>query len=80
MPGTPQDRRYVIFAGPEQPGGPSRYIAEDGKAVTNNLRQAANFLTHGEAAEFAKQKNITLNDVRYIGLVDFTRRRRGDTL
>jgi hypothetical protein len=75
MPGTPQDRRYVIFAGPEQHGGASRYIAEDGRAVTDNLRQAANFLTHGEAAEFAKQKNITLNDVRYIGLADFTLRR-----
>jgi hypothetical protein len=75
MPGTPQDRRYVIFAGPEQHGGASRFIAEDGKAVTDNLRQAANFLTYAEAVEFAKQKNITLNEARYIGLADFTARR-----
>ena len=75
MPGAPQDRRYVIFAGPGQHGGASRYIAEDGKAITDNLRQAANFLTHDKAVEFAKQKNIALNDVRYIGLADFTPRR-----
>ena len=75
MPGTPQDRRYVIYDGREQHRGASRYIAEDGKTVTDNLRQAANFLTHAEAVEFAKQKNIILNEVRYIGLADFTARR-----
>ena len=76
MPRT-QDRRYVIFAGPEQHSGRgSRYVAEDGTTITGKLRQAASFVMHAEALEFAKGKNITLDDVtRYIGLVDFTPRR-----
>jgi hypothetical protein len=68
---------YVIFAGPEQhgnsrsdSGGRSRYIANDGQKVTDDVLHAASFLTHGEALEFAKEKDITLNDVtRYIGQV-----------
>ena len=69
----------MIFAGPEQHGSSrgdsgsrSRYIANDGNKVTDDVLHAASFLTNGEALEFAKEKDITLNDVtRYIGQVNW---------
>jgi len=60
---------YVIFAGPDQigRGGITRYIADDGTETEDN-KKAARFVTHGDAAEFAKRKGIVFNDVtRYIG-------------
>ena len=64
---------YVIFAGPEQQGGGSRYIGNDGTPTDKD--HAARFVTHGDAQDFAKAKNITLNDVtRYIGQEEFTYR------
>jgi hypothetical protein len=66
-------RAYVIFAGPEQRGGGSRYIGEDGAATDKD--HAARFVTHSDAQDFAKERRILLNDVtRYIGQEDFTYR------
>ncbi len=63
----------MIFAGPEQYGGRSRYVADDG-TVTDKAH-AATFVTFGDAQDFAKAKSIVLNDVtRYIGQEDFTYR------
>ena len=73
MPRTKRYRAYVIFAGPEQHAGGSRYIAPDGTVTDKD--HAVQFVTHGDALEFAKAKNITLNDVtRYIGQEEFTSR------
>lgn len=66
-----RETRWVIFASPEQHDGPSHYIAEDGKKVTQNRLLAASFYTHSEAVAFAKEKKITLGAVPYIGQVDY---------
>jgi hypothetical protein len=63
---------YVIFAGPQQFGGPgTQYIAEDGSRTGIKAR-AAKFYSHYDAVEFAKQKNIELTAITYIGQEDFT--------
>ena len=71
MPRKPKTL-WVIFAGPQQHGGPgTRYIAKDG-TVTGIKSRAAKFYSHGEAVEFAQHKKIKLTATRYIGQEDFT--------
>ena len=63
---------FVIFAGPQQHGRPgTQYIAEDGRRTGIKAR-AAKFYSFTEAKEFAKQKNIELTALIYIGQEDFT--------
>ncbi len=63
---------FVIFVGPQQHGRPgTRYIAEDG-TVTEIRSRAAKFYSFADAQEFAKQMNITLTAITYIGQDDFT--------
>jgi hypothetical protein len=63
---------YVIFAGPQQFGRPgTRYVAKDG-TETDIKSRAAKFYSHYDAVEFAKQKNIELTAITYIGREDFT--------
>jgi hypothetical protein len=63
---------FVIFAGPQQHGRPgTRYIAKDG-SKTEIKSHAAKFDTHADAEEFAKQKNVKLTELTYIGQDDFT--------
>ena len=61
MPKTKRYKAYVVFAGPEQHGGPSRYIRDDGTVTDRD--HAARFVTLGDAQDFAKAKGIVLNDV-----------------
>lgn len=59
----------VIFTGPDQigRGGITRYIADHG-TETDHAENAARLVTHGNAAEFAKRKDIVVNDMpRCIG-------------
>jgi hypothetical protein len=63
---------FVMFAGPQQFGRPgTRYIAKDGKQTGIKAR-AAKFYSFTEAKEFAKEKNIELTALIYIGQEDFT--------
>jgi len=63
---------FVIFYWPAQFGRPgTRYIAKDGGQTDLRLN-AAKFWTQTEAKEFAKQKNIELTEITYIGQEDFT--------
>lgn len=62
----------MIFAGPQQFGRPGTgYIGKDGNRTDISLN-AAKFWTRAEAQEFAKQKNIELTEITYIGQEDFT--------
>lgn len=64
---------YVIFAGPEQYKGRSRYISKEGDIADLKV-SAARFVTFGDAQEFAEKHGIKLNDVtRYIGIEYFTK-------
>lgn len=64
--------KYVIFARPEQHGGPgTSYIADDG-TITDKKHRAAKFDSFAEAEEFAIMKNIRLTETKYIGPVDFS--------
>jgi hypothetical protein len=65
--------RWVIFARPQQHGGPgSLFIAGDG-TKTESREKAEKFNTAQAAKDFAKRKNITLDGaMTYIGQMDFT--------
>jgi len=63
---------FVIFAGPQQHGGPgTHYIATDG-TVTSIKSHAAKFYIFSDAKEFPKRGNIPLDASTYIGQEDFT--------
>ena len=63
--------KWVIFAGPQLIKGPgTRYIAPDG-TITGEKRNAKKFVSHRDATDFAKSKNIKVNGTRYIGQEDF---------
>jgi hypothetical protein len=64
---------WVIFAMPQAHRGPNnRFVAKDG-TKTDSRTLAARFYTHGDAQEFAKEKNIKLDGaMTYIGQLDFT--------
>ncbi len=63
---------FVIFAGPQQHGRPgTRYIAYDGTRA-HIKSHAAKFYSFADAQEFAREKNIELTAVTYIGQEDFT--------
>ncbi|CBE68069.1 protein of unknown function [Candidatus Methylomirabilis oxygeniifera] len=63
---------FVIFAGPQQHGGPGTcYIAQDG-TITGIRSRAAKFYSFAEAERFAKARNITLSAITYIGQEGFT--------
>ena len=63
---------WVIFAGPQQFGGPgTQYIDKDGKP-TDIRGRAAKFYTSTYVQEFAKMMNIKLTETTYIGQEDFT--------
>ncbi len=62
---------FVIFTSPQQHGRPgARYIAKDG-TKTEIISQAAKFYSFADAQEFAKQMNIELTALTYIGQDDF---------
>jgi len=62
---------FAIFAGPQQHDHPgTRYIAKDG-TKTEIISQAAKFYSFADAQEFAKQMNIELTALTYIGQDDF---------
>ncbi len=62
---------FVIFTSPQQHGLPgTRYIAKDG-TKTEIISQAAKFYSFADAQEFAKQMNIELTALTYIGHDDF---------
>ena len=61
----------VIFALPQQLGGPGTvYYAEDA-SITDIKSKAAKFLTFDDAKDFAEKNNIELTAVTYIGLEAF---------
>jgi hypothetical protein len=63
---------YVIFAGPLQQDGPgTHYIAKDGTTTTSKVH-AAKFYLRIDAVEFARKKEIPLNDHTYIDLENFS--------
>jgi hypothetical protein len=62
---------FVIFASPQNFGGPNRYFAKDGR-VTDISSLAAKFWTWDDAKTFALEKRIELNQLRHIGQEDFT--------
>nr|WP_281720751.1 hypothetical protein [Nitrosomonas nitrosa] len=62
---------FVIFASPQNFGGPNRYFAKDG-SVTNISSLAAKFWTWSDAKTFAEEKGIELNKLHQIGQEDFT--------
>jgi hypothetical protein len=63
---------FVIFAGPQQHGSPgTRYIATNGE-TTDIKSRAAKFHSFAAAQDFAKERSITLTDIKYIGQEDFT--------
>ena len=58
---------FVIFAGPEQHGGPgTHYISKEG-ATTTYRHDAARFYSFPDAEDFAERHNITLTAMTYIG-------------
>ena len=58
---------FVILTNPQQYGRPgTRYIAKDG-TKTEIISQAAKFYSFADAQEFAKQMNIELTALTYIG-------------
>ena len=62
---------FVILTNPQQYGRPgTRYIAKDG-TKTEIISQAAKFYSFADAQEFAKQMNIELTALTYIGQDDF---------
>jgi hypothetical protein len=62
---------FVILTSPQQHGRPgARYIAKDG-TKTEMISQAAKFYSFADAQEFAKQMNIELTALTYIGQDDF---------
>ena len=62
---------FVIFTSPQQHGRRgTRYIAKDG-TKTEIISQAAKFYSFADAQEFAKQMNIELTELTYIGQDDF---------
>lgn len=65
--------RWVIFARPQQRGGPgNRFVAGDGTETESHSR-AAKFHTWESAQEFAKEMGVTLDGaMRYIGQMDFS--------
>ena len=63
---------FVIFAGPQQHGGPgTRYITGNGQA-TDLKSRAAKFFSRADAQDFAEERGITLTDIKFIGQEDFT--------
>lgn len=63
---------WIIFAGPQQHGGPgTRYIARNGQA-TDLKSQAAKFSSRSFAEDFAKENGILLTEITYLGEVEFT--------
>jgi len=68
--------RYVVMAATHSQGGapgrPDSFFAEDG-SVTQFRDRAAKFFTGPEAFDFAKRKNIDLNQTtRYVHSMDFS--------
>lgn len=67
-----KNKRYVIFDGPQQRGGPgTRYFSDDGTS-TEYRSKAAKFFTATDAIDFAKRYNILIDALHYIGIEDFT--------
>src|SRR5262245_28651568 len=70
--GLKPNQQYVIFDGPVQHGGPgTRYISNDGTS-TDHIGKAAKFLTPSDAFSFAHKKNILLNALHRVAIVDVT--------
>ena len=62
---------FVIFASPENYGGPSSYCDKEGN-VTIERSRAVRFNTRKEALAFAKQNDIDLSGIiAYVGLEEF---------
>ncbi|MEP6959154.1 MAG: hypothetical protein ABI980_10540 [Nitrospirota bacterium] len=65
-------RCFVIFAGPQQQGGPGiHYISKDG-IPTAYRHEAAKFDTLQDAKDFLEHKHVALTATTYIGQEDFT--------
>jgi hypothetical protein len=64
--------RWVIFVGPQQPGGlGNRYIAQDG-SITDIKSRAARFHAYVEVKEFADEQRVELTPRTYIDQEAFT--------
>lgn len=62
---------FVIFASPQQFGGPgNRYIAQDG-SITDIRSKAARFYSWNDAKDFADEKGIVLGGPIDIGQEEF---------
>ena len=62
----------MIFSGPVQHGGlGTRYFSDDGTS-TDHLHKAVKFFTAREAFDFAHKKNIVLDALHRVAIVDIT--------
>ena len=60
MAGFKRNRRFVIFDGPQQHGGPGTRYFSHGDTSTECKYKAAKFFTAPDATEFARRNNIVL--------------------
>ena len=66
------NQRYVIFAGPQQPGEPgTRYVSDDGTS-TEYRSSATKFFTATEAIALAERNKIIFSALISVGREDFT--------
>jgi hypothetical protein len=67
---------WVIFGGHEEIGGPgTRYVTSEG-TLTHEKKLAAKFITHADAEEFARSKNIKIDSLtRFISVMMISRTR-----
>lgn len=71
MKQSEMNKRYVIFALPEQHGRSGTVYYSDDATITGIKNKAAKFLTFKNAEDFAKKHNIELTPATYIALETF---------